>query len=175
LSQEKGVKTLIQAWTQWGGDAPELRIVGDGPLTKTLKSSKMGLPIKFLGLLTPEQAQDQIAKAKLLILPSEWFEGFPMVIAEAFAFGTPIAVSDIGPLPSIVQNWKNGLVFKPGDSVSLLKEIQKAWDEPGLLEKLGDEARKSFEQFYTAEANYKRLIEIYSMAIEVNRNRTKKI
>ncbi len=169
LSQEKGLETLTRAWALWGKDAPELRVVGSGPLRKKLEQAAKGLPIRFLGQLSLKETHRQIAGAKILILPSEWFEAFPMVLAESFAFGTPAAVSDIGGLSTIIQDGKNGLVFKPGDSDSLAGVLRKGWNKPGLLERLGEGARKSFEESYTMEANYRQLIAIYEKAVGAGR------
>ena len=104
------------------------------------------------------------------ILPSECYETFGLVVVEAFAHGTPSAVSDLGPLPSIVQHGKSGIVFQPANPESLLKEVRTAWETPGLLERLGQGARAEFENKYTEEANYAALMEIYRQAIEVSRN-----
>jgi glycosyltransferase involved in cell wall biosynthesis len=107
----------------------------------------------------------------LLILPSEWFEGFPMVVREAFAFGTPAAVSDIGPLPTIVQDGRSGIVFEPGNAQSLLRAVSSVWQTPGLLEKLGLGARAEFETKYTEDANYMTLLmNIYANAISISRS-----
>lgn len=170
LSSEKGVLSLVKAWRKWGGAAPELRIVGDGELRTQLEKMAEGLPIRFLGQLPAQRAQAEIANARMLILPSEWFEGFPMVVREAFAFGTPAAVSDIGPLPSIVQHGRTGLVFQPANPDSLLEQVQKAWATPVKLHKLGMNARREFEEKYTEEANYNMMMEIYRQAIEVSRH-----
>jgi len=92
------------------------------------------------------------------------------VVRGACAFGTPAAVSDLGPLPSIVQDRKSGIVFQPVNPESMLRELRAAWETPGLLERLGRGARTEFETKYTEEANYAALIEIYQKAIEVSRS-----
>lgn len=170
LSGEKGLVSLLRCWQAWGTDAPELRLVGDGELRAELERMAAGLPVRLLGQLPADQAQAEIANARLQILPSECFEGFPMVVREAFAFGTPAAVSDLGPLPSIVQDGKSGIVFQPANPQSILREVRTAWETPGLLERLGQGARAEFEAKYTEDANYAALIEIYHKAIEVSRN-----
>ena len=169
LSAEKGVVSLLRAWAAWGAGAPELRLVGDGELRPELERLAQGLPVRFLGQLPAAEAQAQIAGACLQVLPSEWFEGFPMVVREAFAFGTPAAVSNIGPLPSIVQAGESGLVFEPGNPESLLNVVRTAWETPGLLERLGQGARREFETKYTEDANYAQLMAIYEQAMEVSR------
>lgn len=169
LSAEKGVASLLRAWKAWGANAPELRIVGQGEILPELKRMVVGLPVRFLGQLSARHAQIQIAGARLLVLPSECFEGFPMVVREAFAFGTPAAVSNLGPLPDIVQHGKSGLVFEAANPDSLLNVVRDAWLTPGALEQLGFGARIEFETKYTEDANYRTLMSIYERAIETNR------
>ncbi len=150
-------------------NAPELRLVGDGDLRPELEHMADNLQVQFLGQVDGAEAQRQIAGARLLILPSECFEGFPMVVREAFAFGTPTAVSNIGPLPFIVRHGVSGVVFEPSNPDSLLQEVRRAWETPGLLEQLGKEARAEFEGKYTEVANYATLMHIYEQAIAVSR------
>jgi len=165
LSAEKGVKSLLHAWKLWGANAPVLYLVGDGKLRSDLEKMAKGLPVKFSGQVSSSEAQDYIARARLLILPSECFEGFPMVVREALAFGTPLAVSNLGPLPSIVEHGKNGVVFEPANPQSLLDEVRVAWETPNLLEKLSAGARMEFESKYTEDVNYKILMDIYEKAV----------
>ncbi len=167
LAAEKGVVSLVRAWVAWGNDAPELRLVGDGELRPELERMAQGSRVRFLGQKSVVEAQGEIAAARLLVLPSECFEGFPMVLGEAFAFGTPAAVSNIGPLPSIVRAGESGVVFDPANPESLLNVVRTAWRMPGLLSRLGQGARSEFEAKYTEEANYVKLMEIYRSAIEV--------
>jgi glycosyltransferase involved in cell wall biosynthesis len=168
LSSEKGVSTLVKAWAAWGEDAPELRIVGDGPLLTQLEGAAAGSNIRFLGQLSIEESIGQIGNAQILLLPSECLEGFPMVIREAFALGTPAAVSNLGPLPAIVKSGGNGVVFEPASSVSLLSMLRQCWQTTGMLERLGIGARKSFEELYNEDANYDCLMEIYQAAMQRN-------
>lgn len=169
LTAEKGVTTLVRAWQLWGNDAPELRVLGGGELRAELENMAQDLPVRFLGQLSATKAQQQIAGASLLLLPSEWFEGFPMVVREAFAFGTPAAVSNLGPLPSIVKHGESGLVFEAGNPASLLEVVSRAWRAPGLLEQLGRGARAAFEAHYTEDANYTTLMAIYGKAMAQSR------
>jgi glycosyltransferase involved in cell wall biosynthesis len=125
-----------------------------------------GLPVRFLGQVDAAEAQRQIAQARLLVLPSECFEGFPMVVREAFAFGTPAAVSDLGPLPSIVKHGESGAVFEAANPESLLQTVRTAWQAPGLmLQNLGQGARQAYDVLYNEDANYQTLMQIYEQAI----------
>jgi glycosyltransferase involved in cell wall biosynthesis len=148
LTAEKGVATLIRAWQLWGREAPELRVLGGGELRCELEAMAAGLPVRFLGQVDAAEAQRQIAQARLLVLPSECFEGFPMVVREAFAFGTPAAVSDLGPLPSIVRDGESGVVFEAASPGSLLNSVRAAWQTPAILQNLGQGARQAYDALY---------------------------
>ena len=64
LTAEKGVMALVRAWLLWGAAAPELQIVGDGELRgdlERLAATDPATPIRFLGALSSEAAQAEIA------------------------------------------------------------------------------------------------------------------
>ena len=166
LSEEKGVRSLVKAWAAWGDTAPELRIIGDGPLRTELEKASSGVPIRLLGQLPTQETISHISNAKLQLLPSECYETFGLVLVEAFAVGTPSAVSNLGPLPTIVKHGINGVVFEAALPQSLLTIVRSAWHEPGLLEKLGAGARKSFETLYNEDVNYECLMGIYEAAMK---------
>lgn len=174
LGAEKGVDHLVSAWLVWGAAAPELVMVGDGPLRGRLEASvsaSAATNIRFIGQVDAAEAQRLIAGSRLLVLPSVWFEGFPMVLREALAFGTPCAVSDMGPMPDIVAQGAAGVIFRASDPVDLLRAVRELWADPARLERMGCRGRREFEAHYTESANYEALMTIYQEAIAVRQTR----
>jgi glycosyltransferase involved in cell wall biosynthesis len=171
LSAEKGVQRLLDVWAEWGDNAPPLRIVGDGPLRRELEIRAARLPVTFLGSCSADVTMAEISAARLLVLPSECLEGFPMVLAEAFAAGTPVAVPRLGPLPSIVHSGLNGVVFEAFSRKSMLSTLRTIWNNSNQLKQLALGARESFERLYNDEMNYLQLIDIYNQALEVCESR----
>jgi glycosyltransferase involved in cell wall biosynthesis len=174
LTAGKGVESLVRAWMTWGSSAPELRIAGDGELRNELEQIAAANPlvkIRFLGQLSGDATRQEIARSSLLVLPSVSLEGLPLVILEAFASGTPAAVTNVGPLASIVQHGENGIVFPSNSPQLLLDAVRNAWKSKGQLERLAAGARHSFESLYTEDINYKQIVEIYEQALEVSRSR----
>jgi glycosyltransferase involved in cell wall biosynthesis len=168
LSIEKGISSLVEAWVRWcaeADDAPELRVIGDGPLRARLEAAAYGVNIKFLGQLSAGATRAEIGKARLTVVPSECLEGFPMVIGESFALGTPVAVSSIGALPAIIEDGRSGIVFPVSDPSRMLSKVRNAWADEQLLERLGRAARAEFELKYNEDANYKMLMSIYDSAL----------
>lgn len=170
ISEEKGVRPMIQAWRKMGRSAPKLKLIGEGPIKEELVQASRGLNLEFMGKLDRQSTQAAISRAKLLIVPSVWFEGFPMVILEAFASGTPVAASDIGALKEIVINRKNGVRFPPGDPESIAGTVRELWKDNLLLKELSDGAFSTYESRYSEDMNAMRLAEIYSAAIHRSRN-----
>lgn len=165
LSIEKGVVDLIDAWKAWGDEAPQLKILGDGPLRAELQERAEGSrSIEFRGLVPAQVATEEIGRSRMLIVPSKWFEGFPMVLREAFALGTPVAVAQVGALPDIVKD-ACGVTFRSSDSADLLREIRQVWGSEQRLMEMSMRSRQLYESLYTEDINYRALLSIYEEAI----------
>jgi glycosyltransferase involved in cell wall biosynthesis len=171
LSPEKGVATLVRAWRQLR-HLP-LKIVGDGVLRSELEQSVSThrLPVEFLGLRAASEIPALVGHALFQVIPSEWYEGFPMVVLEAYASGTPVVASRIGSLDEIVHEGKTGAKFRPGDAADLVEKI-KGLLEGNALHAMRPRVRRQFEEKYTAERNISQLLEIYEHAIDDFRARS---
>lgn len=172
LSPEKGVETLLAAWERLGAALP-LRIVGDGPLAPEVMAAAERLEgIEWMGMQSKAQVLALMKAARFLVFPSVWYEGFPMVFAEACAVGLPVIAGDLGSMSSLVDHGRTGLHFRPGDPESLATQVKRTLNYPVELKQMRQEARKEFETKYTAEKNYWQLMEIYKSTAEKARVRT---
>lgn len=127
LSYEKGIKTLIDAFSK----IPEctLKIVGTGPIEcelKDYKREKNISNIEFLGYKTGEDLKKIIKGAYFVIVPSEWYENNPMTIIESYSNGIPVIGSVIGGIPEIIINNKTGYLFQQGCREKLINAIESA-------------------------------------------------
>lgn len=170
LGREKGIHVLLEAWNRWGKEAPRLELIGDGPerqsLVEMAERSAASDQIKFTGQLPFDEAQKHLARSTLLMLPSLCYEGFPMVIREAFALGVPVVASRLGSMPYIINDESDGRLFEPGNSEDLLRTVRGLWTDRERLAAMARNARRTFEEKYTADANYTLLMKIYDRAIE---------
>lgn len=167
LSNEKGIDCLINAWSN-GYDLP-LKIAGDGPLREQLSESINKRDFRHIsleGFLSSSLAIELIKKSRFMIFPSLWYEGFPLVIVEAFACGVPVIASRLGAVTEIMKDGKTGLLFNPGDAQDLATKIIWALNHPEELMKMGQTARSEYLEKYTAERNYQQLMEIYQKTEE---------
>ena len=171
LSPEKGVRTLLRAWGLLGGRVP-LKVVGDGPLAGEVREAARRLPgVEWLGRKSPEEVYALMGEAAFLVFPSEWYEGFPRVLAEALAKGLPILATALGSQASIVADGRTGLHFRPGDPEDLAAKVEWLLLHPEELRRMRREARAEYEAKYTAERNYQLLMEIYGQALEAGHRR----
>jgi len=166
LSSEKGTNTLLKAWQQLGSKVL-LRIVGDGPLRKQVQLAAERNPgVEYLGQRPVNEVYALMADARVLIVPSEWYETFGRVVVEAFAKGTPVIAADIGAIAELIAHGRTGLLFTPGNPESLVEAVERAWLHPHELACMGQEARNEYETKYTASCNYRMLMEIYERVIK---------
>ena len=166
LSKEKGLDTLLDAWERLQVRVP-LKIVGDGPLaSRVAEAAERAAEVEWLGRQPQERVLDLMKGAKALIFPSVWYEGFPMVLAEAYAVGLPVIASDLGSMSSLVDHGRTGLRFRPGDPEDLAAKVEWASTHLTNLETMSREARAEFEDKYTAKRNYEQLMNIYGRVIK---------
>ncbi|WP_353124575.1 glycosyltransferase family 4 protein [Parapedobacter pyrenivorans] len=160
LTQEKGVEVLLEAFV---GTDYHLRIVGDGPLRAMVTDADQRHPnITYLDTLGRAAIDQQLATCTALVFPSIWYEGMPMTLIEAFAAGTPVIASNLGAMESMVHEGQNGWRFTAGNASDLREKIG-LWltTTATYRQQLGLEARREYEQRYTAEQNRLLLLNIY--------------
>lgn len=162
LSEEKGLHHLVQSWK--GVNYP-LKVVGEGPLEDSLKALQQ-INVEFMGKKEKKDVLSLIQNADFLIMPSTWYEGFPMVLVESFASGTPALVSKLGSMEEIIEHGVNGMHFEPGNSQSLADKVNWMINNPKAVKEMGLNARQEYLSKYTPEKNYEILIDIYKQAIQ---------
>ena len=157
LEEIKGIDILLEAWKLLGNEAPELIMCGKGPLegwTKEYIEKNNLSKVRLLGFVQNTEVRKMIGESKALVLPTQVYEGFPMTIAESYAWGTPVIGSDLGNTGSLIENGISGYKFAP--------------DSPGELADAVNRIMNSFIALdenvvgkYSSESNYLKLREIY--------------
>ncbi|MGB8324199.1 MAG: glycosyltransferase, partial [Candidatus Acidiferrum sp.] len=127
--------------------------------------------VRFTGRLTRNEALAAMKKAAFLVVPSVWYEAFGLVVAEAFACGTPVLGASVGAIREMLDDHMTGLQFAPDDSEGLAIKVAWAWQHSAQLEAMGRAGRRVYEDRYSAEVNYKLLMNIYDSAVEAHGRR----
>ncbi len=165
LTIEKGLRTLLAAWKILGGQLP-LKIVGDGPRADEVRAEAVRLDgVEWLGAKTPAEVYTLLEAAAFLVIPSEWFEAFGLVTIMAFAKGVPVLAARRGAVGEVNIDGVTGLQFCPGDPVELASKAEWLWEHLDERAEMGRNARREFEEKYTADRNYQMMMDIYSRAV----------
>ncbi|KHK90015.1 hypothetical protein LK12_19220 [Novosphingobium malaysiense] len=166
ISEEKGVGVLIEAWKSLP-DIP-LTIAGDGPLRRELEA-RAPANVNFLGRIDADHVAKEMRNAAILVIPSIWYEGFPMTLVEAFSNGLPVVASRIGSLTEIVEHGVTGAHCLPGNAGSLAETVRQMFERPDALAAMRRSVRRVFEEQYSKEQNLRMIEDIYKTAIKRSR------
>jgi glycosyltransferase involved in cell wall biosynthesis len=167
ISPEKGLDTLIAAAAQLPDVA--FKIAGDGPAYSEMKAKAPG-NVEFTGRLGPDELNQFYERARMLVVPSLWFEQFPMVVLEAMGRALPVIGSRIGGLPEIIEEGLTGSTFEPGNAADLAQQVRRLWEDPQLCRRMGIAAREKALREYTEGAYFHNLIAVYQTAIQRSRS-----
>ena len=163
LSPEKGCWTLIHAFEQ----LPQvpLKILGTGPMEQELKDyvlAKGISNIQFLGFRSGDEKWQLLRNSFCLVVPSEWYENFPVTVLEAYMAAKPVVASRLGGLPYIVDEGQTGLLFEAGKVDELAKKVQCLVDDPAAAVRMGACGRRLSETKYGPEQGYSNLMKVFS-------------
>lgn len=176
LSKEKGLPDLISAFSvlkEKNSTNIHLKIVGDGPLKGELEKAvgERNLKnIEFLGKRSSSECLDLLKGCRFVVIPSVWFEMFPMVLVETFASGKAILASRVQNHVELVKDGETGILFMPGDPIDLAEKIDWMVYNEDECRRMGKNARAEFEEKYSTSKNFEILMGIYKQATENNRS-----
>ena len=157
LDPLKGIDILLKAWELFDPKEEKLIICGTGPMESWCREfveSRQLKNVEFKGFVENAAVKELLGESKALILPTQWYEGFPMSIVESFSTGTPVIASDLGNAGSLIKEGINGLKFQADSPESLCEAIKNALTD---LKGLNETAIRQ----YSEESNYEQLREIY--------------
>lgn len=162
LSAEKGVETMIKAWSL----LPEANLViaGDGPEGEHLRTKYADIAnISFVGKKSRPEVLELMKHCKALIFPSIWYEGLPLTIIESLATGTPVLASSLGAMKEMITHGKNGLLFQPGDPKDLANAIItfNGTIANGVVDMYAN-ARQTYLDEFHPNACYQQIMDIYN-------------
>jgi glycosyltransferase involved in cell wall biosynthesis len=157
LDEAKGIPLLLKAW-QHTRSSRRLVVVGSGPLAGAVEAAASSDPsIVYLGQQGAAGVAAAIGAASAVVVPSLWFEGFPLTVVEAFAHGRPVVVLEGGSAASVVDDRLGWRVARSHESLS---DLLGAWDS-GEADRRGRAARAAYEALYSPAAAMASLMQVY--------------
>lgn len=162
LSTEKGIRNMLDAFNHPRLRNHKLTIIGEGPYVNLVENAIVNNSnIEYLGKLSLADTYSLMSKSRALVFPSTWHEPFGRTVVESFAVGTPVVGSKLGGVTELIQDGYNGYLFNPYNIESMIDSICKI-DSFSDYDILRYNAKKTYEEQFTAEKNYQQVIRIYS-------------
>lgn len=162
----KGLQVLLRAWPKVAEQTgARLRVIGADPVAVRFLMRRLGVSddtIDLLGVVRTEELEAQLRSVKLLVAPSIGGESFGLVLAQAFAAGTPAVASEIAGYVEVADNTTGALV-SPGDVDDLAVATIGLLRDESRRQILGRHARERVEERYDWRSIATRLLGIYSL------------
>jgi len=162
MREEKGVDTLLKVARKL--PACKFVFVGDGPERARWEAASTA-NCSFLGTQSSAEVEQIYRTARLIVVPSLWWEPCPLVVLEAMSHGRPVVAARSGGLPELVSHGADGLLFPPGDDNALSEAISTLWSEPALAQQMGENARRKACRDFGEARFADRLVASYLKAI----------
>lgn len=143
----------------------ELRIIGNGEMEQQLRAwiveKKLDDCVHMLGAMSPEAVRNHMEAADIFLFSSDFNEGWGAVLNESMNSACAVVASHaIGSVPFLMEDGKNGCIYRNGDMDSLYGRVVQLVDHPELREQLGREAYRTLADTWNADVAAERFIEL---------------
>lgn len=165
VSPRKGYSDLLKAFATVSPAHPDWKLIfaGSGEIDKGRAiAAELGIGdrVEFAGWIAGDDKDRLFREAGILCLPS-YAEGFPMAVLDAWAYGLPVVATPVGSLPDIVSDGDDILLFNPGDTAALARQLDRMMSDEKLREKIARGSRRFAEETLNQKTIGRQLGEIY--------------
>jgi len=142
-----------------------IEMVGAGEeekhLRKLTKEAGLSDITEYRGFLSPEETREEMEKADIFVMTSNFLEGWGSVIYEALSAGCAVIGSHAaGATPFLIENGTTGLVFKSGDIHDLTSKMKSLLKDREKIRELGKNAYDNMQKNWNPDVAAERIIEM---------------
>ena len=151
----KGLDLMLDSFEEFAreDDEWELDIIGAGELFDKIvadaKKRHLDERVHFIGYTN--EPEKYYLGSSIFLLPSRW-EGWPMVIMEAFEFGLPVIAYHMGAMDLIIDDGKTGFLPEAFDSHKFAQAMLKLAHDDDLRKQMSANAIAKSGDFAIAKA-----------------------
>jgi glycosyltransferase involved in cell wall biosynthesis len=167
VGKEKGVMDSIEAVRilRDRGTDVKLKIGGKGDdlddARKLADTYGLNDHVEFMGFLAGEEKIEAYRSSDVLLFPTHLCEGFPYVLLEGMAAGTPIITTALGVIPHLLKDGVNGLLIEPRNPERLAEKIEELSRNPQLGTEMAENNRRMLKESYSIDQAEKVYGELY--------------
>lgn len=164
----KGIPVLIDAFLNTGNSFTNTRLFicgAAGGYTAELQNlAATNVNVQLFTNISDLEKTEILRITDILVLPSKE-ESFGVVFLEAWSFSKPVIGANIGAIASLINDGKDGLLFKVDDAASLAEKLSVLIQDKALREQMGVAGNKKFKDNYTWDIIAKKFRDVYQLAI----------
>jgi glycosyltransferase involved in cell wall biosynthesis len=147
LTRRKGVDLLLHALARIpASEPPRLVVAGAGEEATALHAQALGCGlasrVRFVGRAVGAAKTYLLQNALCAVVPSRGWEGFPLVVLECYAAGTPVIATHIAGLADLIQPGRTGWLVPPESPAALADALCNAYLDRQETKHLGLHARQ---------------------------------
>lgn len=167
LVKAKGCQETLEAFQLLCRKYPalELIIAGDGPELENLVqlSRNMGLHgrVRFLGYITGREKAKVLNEAGILVFPTYYGEGCPIILLEAMGAGMGIVTSMDGGIPDILESGRDASLLEDVAPRHIAAAVDELLSNPHLLDNMQNHNRQRAWDCFEAGIVSRRIQKVY--------------
>ena len=167
IEKQKGLMTLVKAFEDTDYNLKIIGFSNDG-YENELKNYLLGKKhnIEFLGKMKFEEIVLYLKSCLCTVVPSEWYDNFPNVILESFAYKKAVIATDFGSLPELVHKNETGLTFKYADIEDFRSKISYMFNNQEEARIMGENGYKKILSHYSPNEHYRQLIQLFETIVK---------
>lgn len=145
------------------GERLPLIMAGDGELAevkKLFEDRDLLESVSFPGWVRGADKNKCLKESGIFLFPS-YYEGMPMAVLEAMAYGMAIVTTRVGGIPHLLEDGGSGYLCEPGDIEGLSKRLLELSKDGDKRRKMGERARQKAIADYSMESHIKKLMDLY--------------
>jgi len=167
IAPEKGVGILVEAYALMGPSAPPLVLMGwtEPEEEKKLRARIAELNLQNVHFIGPKHGDEMVKilqYARLITVPSIWFENTPHTTYEAFGAGRPVVATNLGSLPEQVTHEVNGLLFEHQNPQDFARQMQRLIDNPEYGDSLGNNGLQLVHKEFSGQRHIERTLGLFN-------------
>ena len=167
LERIKGLDDVIPVFRDF--PHADLLIAGDGTHGDALRALAAGLPnVKFLGRIPPEELRRYYQHALALVVPSECYETFGIVLIESFRQGTPVIARRLGPFPELIAQSGGGELFSTREE--LLAAMRRVQCDPAHRQAMSASGYRAYVERWSERVVIPQYLDIVRRAAKRRRH-----
>ncbi len=174
LYPHKGLHVFLKAMPQILKEVPdaELYVIETGKekvygekMEELIKELKLEKHVNLVGKVSHDEVEKFLQKTGVVVIPEQWENMSPLVLAESMIFGKPVVASRIGGIPEFIEDAQSGFLVAPGDSYDFAKKVIWLLQNKQEAREMGKKAQETAYRLFSEEKFFDDLLGLYKKLI----------